>query len=216
MPGGILHQSLPCKLILASASPRRKELLAAAGIECEVWPSSVEEWPGEQESAEEFVRRIAEEKAKDVLSRLSLDSPRAVLGADTVVLAGGHTLGKPSSAEDAARMLRLLSGNEHRVLTGVCLLYSGAADRARPEARWQDTRAASTTVQFLPLRDQEIKEYVATGEPFGKAGAYAIQGRASKFVESIEGCYFNVVGLPVSLVYQMLQRLNAALRDPGK
>ena len=216
MPGEIFHQSLPYKLILASASPRRKELLAAAGIECEVWPSTVKEWQGEQESAEEFVRRIAEEKANDVLSRLSLDSPRAVLGADTVVLADGRTLGKPSSADDAARMLRLLSGNAHRVLTGVCLLYSGAADRSRPEARWQDTRVASTTVQFLPLSDQEIIEYVATGEPFDKAGAYAIQGRASKFVESIEGCYFNVVGLPVSLVYQMLQRLNAALRDTGK
>ncbi|MBI2820537.1 MAG: septum formation inhibitor Maf [Acidobacteria bacterium] len=200
------------KLILASTSPRRKELLAAAGIEFDVMPSIIEERQGEREPAEAFVRRIAREKALDVLSRLPSDSPQTVLGADTVVLVNGQTLGKPASVDDAAAMLRMLSGRKHQVLTAVCLLHSPASSSIRTRKQSEDIRIASTTVKFSPLAEEEIMEYVATGEPFDKAGAYAIQGRASRFVESIAGCYFNVVGLPVSLVYQMLTEMEYTLK----
>jgi len=201
---------MSCKIILASASPRRKELLAAAGIAFEVIPSTIEERQGGQETAETFVCRMAREKAQDVLSRLPTRSPQIVLGADTVVLVDGRTLGKPVSVEDATAMLRMLSGKEHQVLTAVCLLHREASAAAQPIPTAEDIRTASTTVRFSSLSEVEIQEYVASGECFDKAGAYAIQGRASKFVESIDGCYFNVVGLPVSLVYQMLQRHFAA------
>ncbi|MBI3934538.1 MAG: septum formation protein Maf [Acidobacteria bacterium] len=204
---------MPGRLVLASASSRRKEILAAAGIDCDVLPSSVEERQTETESTEDFVRRIAWEKANEVLSRLPTDSGRTVLGGDTVVLVNGLTLGKPQSAEDATRMLRMLSGREHRVLTGVCLLYTPAGEPPCPDHLWKDIRAVSTTVRFSPLSEREIADYVATGEPFGKAGAYAIQGRASKFVERIEGCYSNVVGLPVATVYQMLKNLESAIKE---
>jgi len=198
------------KIILASASPRRRELLAAAGIAFEVIPSTIAERQGEQESAESFVRRIAREKAQEVLARLPSDAPHTVLGADTVVLVDGKTLGKPASADEAAAMLRMLSGKEHRVLTAVCLLHRAVSSPEHPVPTTEDIRTAITTVRFSPLSEMEIQAYLATGEPFDKAGAYAIQGHASKFVVSIEGCYFNVVGLPVSLAYQMLQRLGAA------
>ena len=193
-------------MILASASPRRKELLEAAGIGFEAVPSVIEERQGEQETAEAFACRVAREKAQDVLARLPCSYPQMVLGADTVVLVAGRTLGKPASEEDAAAMLRLLSGRDHLVLTAVCLLHRDASAGARPQQITEDLRTAVTKVRFLQLSESEIDEYVGSGEPFDKAGAYAIQGRASRFVESIEGCYFNVVGLPVSLVHQMLQR----------
>lgn len=206
------HTAYPFQLVLASASPRRKEILAAAGIACQVMPSSAEERQGEHETAEEFVCRVAWEKANDIFSRLPPEAPRAVLGADTVVLIDSLVLGKPTSPEDAARMLRILSGREHRVLTGVCLLYSPAGTLAGIK----DTALAGTTVKFSTLTEQQIADYIASGEPFDKAGAYAIQGLASKFVERIEGCYFNVMGLPVSLVYQMLQRRAYAILAPEK
>jgi nucleoside triphosphate pyrophosphatase len=199
------------KIILASASPRRKELLAAAGFEFDVTPSTVEERQGEQESAETFVCRVAREKAQDVLAHLPANVPHTVLGADTVVLLDGRTFGKPASADDAAAMLRSLSGKRHLVLTGVCLLHwpeSTSRDSGEPT---EITRTAATTVTFSALNEREIQEYIASGEPFDKAGAYAIQGRASKFVESIEGCYFNVVGLPISLVYRMMKDLYSSM-----
>jgi septum formation protein len=180
-------------LILASGSPRRHELLLAAGIDHVVRPSSVPEVRHRAESPTEFVRRIAEDKARAVVS-----SPQdIVLGADTVVCLDEEVFGKPSSDQDAARMLHRLSGRDHWVYTGICIL-SGAR-------RILDL--SSTKVSFVELTEDEIQGYTRSGEPRDKAGAYAIQGLASKFVRSIEGCYFNVVGLPVSLVYLHLRAL---------
>ena len=180
------------KLILASASPRRAELLRNARIEFRVSEAEVPEVRRDQEWPEDFVRRIAGEKARAVFAK---HPHRFVLGADTVVIVDGQVLGKPTDAQDASRMLRLLSGGSHLVTTGVCLLG--------PET--EDTRAETTTVSFSPLADAEIADYVATGEPMDKAGAYAIQGIASRWVTHLDGCYFNVMGLPVPLVYRMLR-----------
>jgi len=200
------------RLILASSSPRRREILQAAGFEFEVVPTSVveERLPGE--SPELFVCRMATEKAEAALDRVAHQSAAPIilpiLGADTVVVLGAETLGKPASAEDARRMLRLLSGKQHRVLTGLCLLAPPQTWPSPLSELWREVQVASTTVQFSKLTEQEIEEYVASGEPFDKAGGYAIQGLASKYVEGIQGCYFNVVGLPISLLYQMLKRLD--------
>lgn len=144
--------------------------------------------PGE--TPEAYVRRVAGEKARAVRAALG----ETVLGADTTVVAGGEILGKPTCAEDARRMLALLSGRRHEVLTGICLKHGGelVVDHA------------VTSVWFAELSQNEVEEYVASGEPMDKAGAYAIQGLASRYVQRIEGCYFNVVGLPVSLVYRRL------------
>jgi septum formation protein len=180
------------RLVLASQSPRRAELLRAAGIDFDVRVADVDESVTAGESPHDYVRRLAVAKALAVVR----DGHETVLGADTTVVVEGEILGKPADARDAMRMLRLLSGRMHEVLTGVCV------------ARGQDvdTRVARTSVEFLPLSDDEIAWYVATGEPMDKAGAYAIQGRVSRFVSRIDGSYSNVVGLPVSLVYQMLRR----------
>jgi septum formation protein len=194
------------KLILASASPRRREILTAAGIEFEALPASIQESQRQGESPEEFVLRLAAEKAEAALAQILPPWVLPILGADTVVVLDERVLGKPASAAEACQMLRGLSGRTHRVLTGVCLLSPA---QSRPPGRNRLTktvRLASTTVKFSELTEQEIQEYVASGEPFDKAGAYAIQGRASKYLQWIHGCYFNVVGLPISLVYQMLMR----------
>lgn len=180
-------------LILASASPRRHELLLAAGIDHIVRPSSVPEDRGPGESPREFVQRIAEAKARAVISCPG----DIVLGADTVVCLGEEIFGKPASDEDAARMLRRLSGCDHEVYTGICIL-SGAR-------RILDL--SITRVSFADLTEDDVQGYTRSGEPRDKAGAYAIQGLASKFVRSIEGSYHNVVGLPVSLVYLHLRAL---------
>jgi septum formation protein len=180
-------------LILASASPRRHELLRAAGIAHEVRPTSVPERAKPGESPIDFVKRLAAEKAGAILC----NAGNVVLGADTIVCIGNQVLGKPVDDGDACRMLRLLSGHEHWVHTGICL---------RSEQR-HISEVASTKVSFAELTEAEIDEYVRTGEPGDKAGAYAIQGLASKFIVSIEGCYYNVVGLPVSLVYRHLKAL---------
>jgi septum formation protein len=182
-------------VILASASPRRHELLVAAGIDHIVRPSCVPEQRHAEESPGAFVQRVAEEKA-----RATPCGPEdVVLAADTIVCADDLVLGKPSGDEDALRMLRLLSGRVHWVHTGICIL-SGA--RCIVDL-------ASTRVSFISLTEDEIQDYVRTGEPRDKAGAYAIQGYASKFVWSIAGCYHNVVGLPVSLVYRHLKTLGS-------
>jgi septum formation protein len=175
-------------LILASASPRRHELLLAAGMPHIVRPTGIPEQRLPNEPPLDFVRRIAEAKARSA-ARTPAD---IVLGADTIVCLGGEVLGKPACDADAARMLRLLSGRDHWVYTGVFLL----------SAARHISDVAATRVSFIQLSDDEIEEYTQSGEPRDKAGAYAIQGRASKFVSSIEGCYHNVVGLPVSLVYR--------------
>jgi septum formation protein len=184
------------KLILASSSPRRAELLRNARIAFIVSPGETAEVRRPQEWPEDFVRRIASEKASAIFAK---HPDKFVLGADTVVIVDGQMLGKPSDAQDAARMLRLLSAGSHLVTTGVCLRGPGV----------QDTRAETTRVSFSPLSDAEIAEYVATGEPMDKAGAYGIQGIASRWVTHLDGCYFNVMGLPVPLVYRMLREHGA-------
>jgi septum formation protein len=177
-------------VILASASPRRREILRRAGIAFRARPAQVDERRKRGEQPADYAVRIARAKAA-----AAARPGEMVLGADTIVVVGGRILGKPRDKREAARMLRLLSGRAHRVLTGICLLRDG---RVRAEV-------VSTRVWFRRLSDAEIAAYVATGEPLDKAGAYAIQGRASKFVERIEGCYFNVMGLPVARVWRLLQ-----------
>ncbi len=185
-------------LILASASPRRAELLRSAGIEFRVHPAEIMEERLANESPRRFALRLAEEKASAVAGREA--SGLCILAADTVVVAAAHVLGKPADGEDAKRMLRLLSGRTHEVMTGVCLRGQNSHGAA-----FNDLRLESTEVRFEPLSEREIDDYAATGEPLDKAGAYAIQGRASRWISSIRGDYCNVVGLPVSLVYRMLR-----------
>jgi len=185
------------RLILASNSPRRRELLRNAGFDFDVRPSGIEENRLPGEPAEDFARRLARDKALDIARQSEAGS--IVLGADTVVAINGEILEKPVGAADAARMLRALSGHTHRVVTGVCLVRA-------PEAVLAWTQA-TTLVTFRNLTAEEIDGYVKSGEPFDKAGGYAIQGLASRFVTRIEGCYFNVVGLPIPLVYDMLKNV---------
>lgn len=186
-------------IVLASASPRRAELLRAAGIEYRVAPADVDErvWPGEM--PEPYVRRVAEAKAAAVAAR---GAGPVVLAADTVVVVDTEILGKPVDAADASRMLRLLSGRTHEVLTAVCVWRSEAACLAGKPRRV--VHVERTAVTMAPLLESEIAWYVGSGEPMDKAGGYAIQGLASRFVIRIEGSYANVVGLPVSTVYRLL------------
>jgi septum formation protein len=184
---------IPYMLILASASPRRHELLLAAGLPHIVRSSSIPEIRLHSESPTVFVQRIAEEKARAV----HREPGDVILAADTVVCLGDEMFGKPRDDHDAQRMLRLLSGRDHFVYTGICILddQQAIAD------------LAATQVSFAVLTEQEIQEYTRSGETRDKAGAYAIQGWASRFVTQIQGCYHNVVGLPVSLVYAHLKSL---------
>ena len=183
------------RLILASNSPRRRELLQNAGFQFDVRPSGIEEIRLPGEPPEDFACRLARDKALDVARQSAAGS--FVLGADTVVAINGEILEKPIDAADAARMLRTLSARTHRVLTGVCLVCA-------PETVMAWTHE-TTSVTFRNLTEEEIGSYVASGEPFDKAGGYAIQGLASRFIPRIEGCYFNVVGLPISLLYEILK-----------
>ena len=178
-------------LVLVSRSPRRSELLKQAGIPFSVRPAAIDETPLADETPRRHVERLAREKALAV----EAGTGETVLGADTVVVLDGRILGKPADAADAARMLESLSGRMHEVLTGVCLRRGG-----RTEASCEVTR-----VWFAALTPEEVAAYVASGEPMDKAGAYAIQGLASKFISRIEGSYSNVVGLPVEWVYARLQ-----------
>lgn len=175
-------------LILASRSPRRREILTTAGIPHIVQAADVPEQIQPGEAPEDYVLRLSTAKAEAIEGQL-------VLGADTVVVFEHHILEKPETEEDARRMLRLLSGREHEVLTGICLKRNGQYQAI----------VCRTRVRFAELSDTEIHEYVASGEPMDKAGAYAVQGLASKFIERIEGDFYNVVGLPVSVVYRMLK-----------
>ena len=184
-------------IILASASPRRAELLRAAGISFAVDPADVDETPLPGEEPEAHVRRLAELKGRRVAGR---HPGEAVLAADTVVVIDSTILGKPVDPPDARRMLQLLSGRTHSVLTGVCVV----SDEVQ-------LGVARTEVEFARLSPAEIDWYVATGEPVDKAGAYAIQGIASRFVVAIQGSYSNVVGLPVSLVARMCTRAGILL-----
>ena len=186
-------------LILASAAPRRRELLAQAGFTFQVHPAQIPEDPRPNEDPIAYVARLAREKAQTVFAQLAarpeVASDLAVLGADTTVTLDDQILGKPSDPADAARILRLLSGRTHHVITGVALVTATSTVEA----------AEVTAVRFLTLSDEEIAAYVATGEPMDKAGAYAIQGRAIRWIPRIEGCYSNVVGLPVALVATLLE-----------
>ena len=179
-------------VVLASASPRRAELLRAAGVEFIIRPAQVDESVQDGEGARDYVLRLAIEKAQAV-PRINTD---VVLAADTTVVLDDEVLGKPADEADAVRMLRRLAGRSHEVLTGVCVAVHDGLD----------ARVATTAVQFATMSDDEIAWYVASGEPMDKAGAYGIQGRASRFVTGIRGSYSNVVGLPVALVYEMLAR----------
>jgi septum formation protein len=181
--------SLP-HVILASASPRRADLLTAAGVAFEVRTVDVDERPLDGETAVDYVVRVAANKAKACLAA----TDAVILAADTVVVVDGRILGKPADDADAARMLRLLSGRGHDVLTGVAVRRGGKVA----------VEVDSTAVTFAPLSDIDIAWYVASGEPRDKAGAYAVQGLASRFVERVDGSYSNVVGLPVALACRML------------
>jgi septum formation protein len=180
-------------LVLASASPRRQELLRNAGITFEVRPSHIPEDPLDGEPPRACAERLAREKATEVWQARPNDY---VLGADTIVLLETSVLNKPQDRDDAARMLRLLSGKQHEVITGVCLAGPGIS----PDVRSEVTRVF---MEIVP--EPDIQEYAASPEPMDKAGAYAIQGIASRWISRIEGDYFNVVGLPVGLVYRMLK-----------
>ncbi len=181
------------KVILASASPRRRELLAQVGIDCEVIPAHVDEtqWPGEAPGA--HVRRLAREKAMAI--DLAPDEARPVVAADTIVVVDGQVLGKPADDEDAARMLEHLSGRTHEVMTAVAVRYAGT----------MDDRISVTRVTMRAISPEEIRRYCASGEPRDKAGAYGIQGRAAAFVQSIEGSYTGVVGLPLHETLALLE-----------
>ena len=188
----------PCPtLILASASPRRRELLATLGLSFSVMPAHIDERAHAAESPESYVARLAREKAE----QLAEQYPSAwVLGADTVVVLDPCILGKPADAAAARAMLRRLSGRQHTVMTGVAVVHRGRG--------MTQCDVVTTQVHFHTLQDADIEAYIATGEPFDKAGAYAVQGAGGKFVAALEGCYNNVVGLP-------LRRTMALLRAAG-
>jgi septum formation protein len=190
-------------LVLASASPRRQELLRNAGIPFTARPATVSELPQPGESGRDCAERLAREKARAAFRQLP---NQFILGADTVVVVDGEILGKPHNEPDAIRMLGLLSGRTHQVTTGVCLIGPSRGNRNQKlEAGFEDTRSETTLVTMTALTSDDIRAYVASGEPMDKAGAYAIQGIAARWIPRIEGDYFNVVGLPVPLVYRMLQ-----------
>ena len=199
------------KLILASASPRRAEILRNAEIRFEIWSTDVDESRLDNESPGEYVRRLALAKARAAADRNpSLAADDLIIGADTVVVVDSVILGKPASSVDAKRMLRSIGGRVHEVHTGLALLQiSGTQQRVVEEI---------TRVHFMHLNDQEIEDYIATGEPFDKAGAYAIQGIGGRYVTRIEGCYFNVMGLPLTRLWTLLREFgleNSAENQKG-
>jgi septum formation protein len=193
-------------LVLASRSPRRQELLRNAGISFAVQAADVDETPLAGESAHDCAQRLAREKAMSVWRVRPQD---VVLGADTVVVVDGKILGKPLDAWDAARMLRVLSGRMHEVITGVAVVKCQPSILSQPEVR---VASESTRVTMTEISEQEIRDYVASGEPMDKAGGYAIQGRASCWIPRIEGDYSNVVGLPVALLYRLLRQRDVLSR----
>ena len=185
------------KLILASKSPRRSELLRAAGWTFDVVPADIDESLLDHETPVNYVKRLAIEKAETVAARVPCG---LVLAADTTVVVDDQVLGQPEDDADARRMLHLLNGRWHEVLTGVALLRVSEGEAAIADHE-------CTRVKFAQMSDEEIEWYVSTGEPRGKAGAYGIQGRASVFIEEIQGDYFNIVGLPLRLVYELARQL---------
>ena len=188
-------------LVLASASPRRQELLRNAGIFFTVYPTNIPELPRPGENPRDCAERLAREKAQAALRQ---QPGKVVLAADTIVVVEGEILGKPRDQGDARRMLHLLSGRAHQVTTGVCLAGLRTGNQ-KLETGFEDTRSESTVVTMTTLSDADIHSYIVSGEPMDKAGAYAIQGMASRWIPRIDGDYFNVVGLPVGLVHTMLK-----------
>jgi septum formation protein len=183
------------RFILASASPRRRELLASIGLEFDVVPSHIPEVRDNRESPEEYVGRLSREKAE----RIASEHPsRWVIAADTTVLLGDQLLEKPADDADARRMLATIAGRTHVVYTGVTL--------RNVERSWCETRLSESEVRMLPLSESDIAWYVRTGEPADKAGAYAVQGIGAMFIDSIHGSYTNVVGLPLATLFQMLRK----------
>ena len=178
--------------ILASASPRRRELFGLISDDFRIVPSNAEETAPDGIAAENLPERLARLKAGDIAAKYPFDT---VIGADTVVILDGRVLGKPENPEDAVRMLTALSGKKHKVITGCAVCKNGACR----------SFSSVTEVEFYPLDDREISDYVATGEPLDKAGAYGIQGRGALFVKSINGDYFNVVGLPVATLRRFIE-----------
>ena len=192
MPAALASHSP--RLILASASPRRQELMKLLRIDFEVRASGAPEAFRRGESPAQLVMRLARAKAEAIRD---IRPDAWVVGADTVVVCGSEVLGKPETPAAAGGMLRKLSGRTHQVLTGICIRH----------LQLRDASFVETTVRFAALSSRDIQEYLATGEPFGKAGAYAIQGYGSRFIHGIQGCYFNVVGLPLSHLYLTLKKL---------
>jgi septum formation protein len=190
------------KLILASSSPRRVEILRNAGFAFNLFPTGVDETRLANENAEDYVRRVANAKAGTAEATAKKGHPAIVIGADTIVALGNRVLGKPSSVEEARWMLRLLSGRTHQVFTGLALVST--AERQHQKT----SHVEMTKVTFVELSEAEIEDYLESGEPLDKAGAYGIQGIGGRYVTRIEGCYFNVMGLPLS-------RLSSALRTLG-
>ena len=178
--------------ILASASPRRRELFGLISDDFRIVPSNAEETAPDGIAAENLPERLARLKAGDIAAKYPFDT---VIGADTLVILDGKVLGKPENPEDAVRMLTALSGKRHKVITGCAVCKNGACR----------SFSSVTEVEFYPLDDKEISDYVATGEPLDKAGAYGIQGRGALFVKSINGDYFNVVGLPVAALHRFIE-----------
>ncbi|MEP6707531.1 MAG: Maf family protein [Pyrinomonadaceae bacterium] len=187
------------RLMLASGSPRRADILRAAGWPFDICAPDIDESRRPQEDAVAYVERLALAKAK---AGAALNPSRVVLGADTIVLVKSEILGKPRDEDDARRMLRLLSGRYHEVITGIALVRRGAPERGAGNERVGHER---TSVRFASMSEDEIEWYLKTGEAMDKAGAYAIQGQAARFIEEIKGDYLNVVGLPVRLLYKLLQ-----------
>jgi len=185
------------RLVLASASARRAEILRDAGLLFTVLSAAVDETPIPGESAQEMVQRLATAKAELVAARAV--GPAIVIAADTTVVLDGHILGKPRTSEEARKMLEMLSGRTHSVLTGVTLIRLPDIERR--------AFVETTHVHFAKLSDAEITRYLASGDPLDKAGAYGIQGRAGRYVPRVEGCYFNIVGLPLARLVQSLGEL---------
>jgi len=208
MEDKLVEDKLIYKLILASASPRRRELMTQAGYHFAVQPSAVAESRQPGEDAIRFATRLAREKAEDVFARSQAqrEEPVMVLGADTVVVCDGEVMGKPADAADAARMLLLLSGRTHEVITGVAVVGGSSVPAA------VEVAAELTMVTMQTISAEEVSRYVSTGEPMDKAGAYAIQGYAGRWIPRIHGCYFNVVGLPLALVASLFEGLERRMQ----
>ncbi len=189
------------RLVLASCSPRRREILEQLGLKFEVVPSGIDEIMPEGCAPEEIATGVALQKAKYVAK--GLDYPAFVIGADTIVVLDGRIMGKPSGAKEAIEMLKKLSGRVHTVITGVAVIDNESMERRSGHQR--------TLIKMRDIHPERIKRYIATGEPLDKAGAYAVQGRAAIFIHSIRGCYYNVVGLPITKLDDLFSSLGMDL-----